>query len=195
MQPPRHICRDLARIHPLLRLGWDGTADKFGLIMVTRSRLAKRTFYEYWRGRGPVFSKTGRPRADWDALGQIPMYLIDVDVEDVFSGRICRMAKQWMRPFAARYVESATQAGRDIESNIEEMGHDAGLRLYHEGQKNGAGAPIVAKKFIKPSDNQMNIRNGAFDQSKRFLPDKMPEGWKKQIEMDEGAVDDLGSIG
>lgn len=162
--------------------------------MITRSRLAKRTIYEYWRGRGPVFSKTGRPQADWDQIGQVPMYLIDVKPEDVFSGRICRMAKQWMRPLAARYVESAKQAGRDLDSRIDDMGHEAGLRLYREGQRDGAGAPIVARKFIEPTHNQKNVRNGRFDQKNRYLPDKMPEGWQKQLDMDEGDPDDLGSV-
>jgi hypothetical protein len=122
------------------------------------------------------------------------MYLIDVTPEDVFSGRICRMAKQWMRPFAARHLEAARQAGRDAESHIEAMGHDAGLRLYCEGQKDGAGAPIVAKKFIERTPNQINTESGRFDQSDRFMPDRLPKGWKEQLAMDEGDPHDLGSI-
>lgn len=194
MHPPRHVCEQLARIHPLLRIGWDGEEGVFGLLMVTRSRLAARTYFEYWRGRGPVFSKTGRPRADWDEVGHVPMYLIDVKPEDVFSGRICRSARQWMRPFAPRYLESAKQAGRDIDSHIDDMGHDAGLRLYGEAQHDNAGAPIVAKKFIERTPNQRNTEAGRFDQRDRFVPDKIPEGWRKQIEMDEGDPTDLGSI-
>lgn len=194
MHPPRHVCEALARVHPLLRVGWDGAGDTFGLLMVTRSRLAKRTFYEYWRGRGPVFSRSGRPRPDWDEIGRVPMYLIDVEPKDVFSGRICRMARQWMRPFAATYMERARQAGRDIESHIDDMGYDAGLRLYREGQRDGAGAPIVAKKFIERTPNQLNAESGRFDQSNRFLPERIPKGWRKQIAMDEGDPDDLGSV-
>ena len=194
MQPPAHICEQLARVHPLLRIGWDGAEGSFGLLMITRSRLAKRTFFEYWRGRGPVFSRTGRPRADWDEIGRVPMYLIDVEPRDVFSGRICRMARQWMRPFAPQYLEGARQAGRDIESQIDDMGHDAGLRLYGEGQRDGTGAPIVARKFIERTPNQLNTESGRFDQTNRFVPDRIPEGWREQIAMDEGDPTDLGSI-
>ena len=121
------------------------------------------------------------------------MYLIDIEPEDVFSGRVCRMAKQWTRPIAARYVESVKRSEADVECNVEARGHEAGLDLYRRAMKDGAGAPIVAKKFIKPTDNQINVRDGNFKNS--TLPDEIPEGWQRQLDMDEGDPDDLGSIG
>lgn len=122
------------------------------------------------------------------------MYLIDIEPEDVFSGRVCRLARQWTRPIAARYVESVKRVGADNESRIEALGHEMGLRVYHEAQKDNSGAPIVAKKFIDRTPNQRNVEAGRFDQTKRFLPDDMPEGWQQQIDADEGDPDDLGSI-
>jgi hypothetical protein len=122
------------------------------------------------------------------------MYLTDLEPEDVFSGRVLRLAKQWTRPLAARYLESARQADRDTETRIEEMGHEMGLEVWKEGQRSGAGAPIVAKKFCRPTQNQLNVRNGVYDQSAKVLPRAIPKSWEKAAKDDEGDPDDLGSI-
>lgn len=194
MYAPVHMCEKLAVYHSGLRLGWDGEENKFGLLMVARKRLAARTYHGLWAGRGPVFSKNGRPRPDWDEVVKTPMHLAELSPEDVFSGRVLKLVKRWTRPLAARTHESAKAESRRIEGQLEETGHKMGLDLYRKGQSGGYGAPVVAKKFVEPTINQKRMRNGEFDKSNSLMPPPPPGGWEKHLAMDEGDPDDLGSV-
>jgi hypothetical protein len=122
------------------------------------------------------------------------MHLAEVSPEDVFSGRVLRLVKRWTRPIAARIHESASEASKDIARRTEDLGRKMGEEVWRKGQRDGAGAPIVAKKFITPTVNQMRLRAGELDQSECLLPPAPPGGWDKHLSKDEGDADDLGKV-
>ena len=194
MEAPPFVCQKLAEHHPGLRLGWDGEKDKFGLLMIFRKRLATKVYYEYWNWRGPVFDKRGRPRPDWDSVVKTPMYLSDLTPEDVYSGRVLWLARQWTRPLLAEYYRDCRKKGQDLESFADDVAHQAGLDLYREGQRDGSGAPIVAKKFIEPTVNQTKLRDGGFDFQNKFVTEAPGGSWDRWANEDEGDPDDLGEV-
>ena len=194
--PPVDICRRLARFHPQLRLGWDGENQTFGLIQLYHRRDAKLTYREFWDNRGPTFSKTGRPIRDWDFWARKPVYLIDISPGDVCGGEVIGLVKRWARPIASRFHESLVESKKDNLRAIDAMGYDAGNRIFKEGQRDGSGAPILAKKFHEPTVNMVKYRNfdeGEYIESK--LPAAPPGGWQKHIDKDQGDAGVLGDVG
>ena len=194
MEAPAEICRRLKEFHPWLRLGWDGNKRKFGLVQLYHAKDAKASFREFWRHQGPLFSASGRPEYhDYDGLLRKPMYLIDIEPRDVFSGKVVRLAKRWARPIAARMKESQDEQNYDRKKKYDDLRLSMADYVYSEGKRDNH-APIVAKKFVKPSENQVAFREGQFDKPRghQFAPP--PEGWDKAIEKDQGDASDLGDI-
>lgn len=217
MEPTKQICRDLSRFHRRLRLGWDGESQAFGLIQLFHKYDAERTMREPW-DHGPIFSRGGRPGyLDYDPLVYFPFYLIRLDRtarqpfdgekdakgEPIFYdpglhgwGYLMKLVKKWARPMAARAYKSAMQKGREIERFVQDMSFDMAERLYRDGQRGGAGAPIVAKKHATRSINSLRYEAGELDFTERSLPPTPPGGWAKHLAADiEGDPDNLGSVG
>lgn len=203
MEAPSHVCKALAEFHPRLRIGWDGESRAFGLIRLLHSVDFARTLREHW-DHGPVFSRKGRPRPDWDLISFHPIYLIRLTEKDIgFDplvegwGRLLKLAKRWyLRPIAARVHESKTEQARIQDSFIADVADDMAARVFRDGQRSGVGAPIVAKKFINPTANQVRNRAGGFNNTERFLPRAPTGGWQNHLDRDigPGDPDDLGSV-
>lgn len=203
MEAPSYICKQLADFHPRLRIGWDGASRTFGLVRLLHQVDYVRTLREPW-DHGPIFSAKGRPRPDWDMLSFYPIYLIrltrkDIDYDPLVDGwgLLLKLVKRWhLRPIAARVYEGKMEQRREVDSYIESVADDMASRIYREGQRSGAGAPILAKKFIEPTLNQVKNRSGVFDDTERLLPKAPKGGWGKALENDigPGDPDDLGSI-
>lgn len=125
MHPPSWICKELERIHPQLRLGWvgrdrSGPADElnkgsFALIQLYHQRDASRTFFTPWNATGPVFG------TDYDRLARVPVYLADIEPQDVFSGACIPLIRRWMRPLKERVVEAQVAKGREYESSNQDL--------------------------------------------------------------------------
>lgn len=197
MEPPSWVCRKVAEVHPQARLAWDGDLGKYGLIQLYSKRDASATFREPWNSRGPIFSKSGRPAPDWDLLSRIPIYLIELNWQDVHSGKIVQIVKRWVRPIAARIHESALEKGKATESKVQDMEGELAAKIYKEGQANGAGAPIEARKFYKKPRNSLRREAGELDFTKKHLPVAPPGGWKKYLDrdskMDKGLEHESGA--
>lgn len=202
MEAPAFVCRSLTGFHPKLRLGWDGKSQAFGLLQIFHHHDAERSFREEW-SHGPVFSRTGRPRADWDLLSHVPIYLIRLTQRDIgFDpniqgwGKLLKLVKRWARPIGARVYNKAMEKGHAIENFVDAMSIDMADRIYRSGQRSGVGAPIVAKKFIEPTLNQARRNVGGLTFEESQLPPPPPGGWEKAKAADrigESDPDDLGS--
>jgi hypothetical protein len=177
-------------------LGWDGEGRTFGLLQLYHRRDADTTYREPWINQGPTFSKSGRPGfRDWDFWSRRPFYIIDIAPRDVQSGKVIGLVKRWARPIAARYHESFIEKERNTLNSIESIGYEVGNRIYREGARSGAGAPILAKKFHEQTANMarhLEHDDDAFIESR--LPQAPPGGWEKHKEADQGDAADLGEI-
>lgn len=193
--PPQDICRQLAAFHPQLRLGWDSEHHRFGLVQLYNRRAAKTTFRDRWGSRGTLFSKTGRPAPDWDAWSRVPMYIIDIPPRDVFSGKVLKDVKHWVRPVYARVYKSAMEERREVLRKIDAIGHEAGGEIYRESQARGQTYNI-AKKHIDPSNRYKRYKHGSMveDLADRAIPPAPEGGYDKHVAADEGDAGDLGSI-
>mgnify|MGYP001568727457 FL=1 len=181
LYPSTYICRSLARIHPFARLGWDAEGERFALVRLIPSRAVDSSFKEPWGQRGPIFSKRGSIAPDWDPLARAPMYEIDLAVDDVYSGRIVRLLRRWMGDPFTRIYRSALEAGRDREARTQAASIERGEHLYRRGQSSGAGAPVVAKKFIRPTMNQARYHAGELDFTHSMIPPAPSGGWARHL--------------
>jgi hypothetical protein len=194
MYPPVHICRALKRIHPWIRLGWVGEKNLFGLVQLYYVRDAVKSYRDPWLQQGPLFSSSGRPEYhDWDGVFRKPMHIIDIPIEDVYSGKVVRSVQQWLRPIAARVKDSLDKHQQDtkayFDSVTEGMTEDILFR-----SRNANHAPIVAKKFIERTPNQQRMDAGLFDRPIGTTLAAPPGGWDRARAKDEGDASDLGSI-
>lgn len=194
MYAPEWVCRKLSDFHPNLRIGWDGKERTFGLVHLYHWSDAQKTYRQFWQDHGPIFSKSGRPRPDWDLHQRVPVYIIDVTPQDVFSGKIVALVKRWVRPIASRVYTSAIAEGKRRETYENDRAGEQADKVYWKSQRRGYHAPVVAKKFRSRTANAIRNERGEFDLTKRFLPPEPEYGWSKALENDKGDADDLGSI-
>jgi hypothetical protein len=193
--PPARTCQKLHDFSPLLRLAWDGELGKFALVQLFSMRRAAKSYREPWKRRGPIFDKNGKTRQDFSRLSYVPIYIIDVETEDVFSGEVVRLVKRWSRPIAARVHEAALEKGRALESNFKDMAHEMGSELYKKSQAGGYGAPVVARKHVEESLNYKLHKSGMMPTiTEGIMPPAPDGGWEKHIKADKGDHDKLGSI-
>lgn len=176
MIPPSDICRRLAKLHSHLRLGFDGESGQYGLIQLYHRRDFNKTVREPWGHRGPIYSKKGEWRSDWGD-DRFPVYLTGLTPQVVHGGEVLGLVKRWARPIAPRIKEGALERGKDAETKANDLCEDMGAKVFRTGQRDGAGAPIVAKKFIKPTPNQRRMRQGELDFTEKCLPPPPPGGW------------------
>lgn len=194
---PGWVCRKIADFHPHLRLAWHGEDGCFSLIQLYHNRDASLTYREHWADRGPIFSKSGRPMfQDWDGMIYHPIWVVDVPIQDVFSGKIVKTVKRWATPIASRVYKASKEASKNVESYVEDLSEAMGDEMYYEKQRGRMGnhAPIVAKKFIEPNRNELRYRAGELDFSDCRVPPPPPGGYEKHLEKDQGDPDDLGEI-
>jgi hypothetical protein len=108
MHPPAHVCRELYRLHPHLRLAWVGRAPlsegelnpgSFAIVQLYSQRDAgtpdePNSYREFYDAalqlndagiaemsridRGPIFNKDGGLRRDWDPLQRTPMFIANL---------------------------------------------------------------------------------------------------------------------
>jgi hypothetical protein len=169
-------------------LGWDGEAKRFGLIQLYHRRDSEKTFREPWGRRGPIFSKTGRPSPDWDHWSRLPIYVIDVSIEDVQSGAVLALVRRWLRPIAARMRETAQERANSFQTKVDEMGDRMGDEIYALGQRHDSITNNVARKHMEaPTENRRRYDNGELDlsESQMRLPEP-PGGWDKHMDADQG---------
>ena len=185
MHPPSWICRALHRVHPQLRLAWLGrektsedelNPGSFALAQLYHISDVQEfedptTFRLPWTAdpvegldgktrtkrvnRGPIFSRDGGTRADWDTAFRVPIFVATMDssygitTEDVLSGRFLSDVRRWMVPIERRVQESAIEAGRSLESKADDIAGQMSDHLAYQANKPDATTVIMANKHAK----------------------------------------------
>lgn len=228
MHLPAHLCRSLYRIHPQLRFAWVGrekayegelNPGSFAVVQLYHNRDAgtpdyPNTFREFWDvgfipdmygapilgpvSRGPIFSRNGSLRRDWDPLQRSPMLISVLDgykpqdefVEedgdanfshyDVFSGRVLLTIRQWLLSPYARFVHSAKQKGKEFRSKVQNIAHEASSELWADANKSDTTSVTLAKKHQKDDlgVQQLNAwkdRGGSASIEESFMPPPLPK--------------------
>ena len=123
------------------------------------------------------------------------LYIIDLDTRDVLTGRVMKDIHRWVRPIASRVHVAALEQKRQTVKEVDDWSRELGADLFKEGQRSGEGAPIVAKKFIKPTVNQVRSGRGEIEVGSTLIPPPPPGGFEKYLRKDEGDPGDLGNVG
>ena len=145
MHAPDWVSEALYRVSPNARLGWAGeerTSDEeelnkgtFALIELYSKRDARHTLLEKWNKRGPIFGR------DWDRMTDVPVYVIEVDTKDVFSGKIVKLVKRWLTPIQERFDEINLERGREYESMANDITGAMAERMVWKANRTDATSP------------------------------------------------------
>lgn len=209
MYPPAHVCRALYDVYPWLRLAWNGKAESFAVVQLYHVSDCGDmddpiTFREYWdittelnehgdavrvpASKGPIFSKEGDTKRDWDPLTRIPIDVVTLadhgfGIQEVFSGSFLPMIREWLKPIEDRIYEAALDRGKQLATEVEDTIEGMTDFLWHEASKPDAVSTIEAKKHIKPTRHQKEDRAGKLDLTQRFVEEipKPPKKTKRTV--------------
>lgn len=210
MHPPRHACLALYRLHPQMRLAWLGRPPKsedelnpgcFAVIQLYHwsncgTRENPTTFREMWDAttvsdnfgescriridRGPIFSRYGELKKDWDVNNRIPIFAMTLDgsytyddgtpicTDDVFSGKFIDAVRSRLTPIVSRIQSKARSMARDLDNTAEAIGNEMGDFLWHEANKTGQTRDHTvtigeANKAMALHEKRKQWRNGFED--------------------------------
>lgn len=164
MEPPSFVCKAIYDMHKRVRLAWHGPTETFALIQFMHETDvgrpgAESTAYEFWAttcrlregriistvriDRGPIFNRRGRTTPDWNWSGYHPIFIADlgeyhIDNYKVFGGGIIPIMRRWLAPLKKRLVESRVEAGRQLQSNAEDIAGEATDYLWSQANNSDA---------------------------------------------------------
>lgn len=111
--------------------------------------------------RGPIFSREGLPRRDWDPLYYVPVVMFvangqyesfgrKLTNESFFDGHFIASVLDWReKPRNQRARDSRIQAGKDLAREVDAMTSDMADELHRASLKADATRVPVAKKHFK----------------------------------------------
>ena len=140
------ILRRLEGIDPDFRLG-----TKFGrrfmlvkLMPIRKLSLAPLLELSLYRGR-----LLGRP---YDTATQLPIMLEDITAEQLSSGDVLRVAKEWKRSAAEKRAEASASTRSQTERMVDETAEEAVDRRMFDLRHGADRGERVAKKFLSKRD-------------------------------------------
>ena len=192
MHAPEFVCKALYRTHPQLRLAWQGRPRKyageinpgsFAIVQLYHVRDVGDlddtfTFREMWDTtvvagptgtpervrvqRGPIFSRDGSTRPDWDPLFRVPVFVMTLDEaythpdgepivpQDVLSGKILPTIREFLQPVKKRIVEADLDRKRDLKSKARDLGGQIGEELWYKAKRHdNAARRDIAYKHVR----------------------------------------------
>jgi hypothetical protein len=176
MHPPKWVEIELERIMGQARLGWDGERQKFALIELRKKREQIERDLSIgtpWKSsQGPIFGSR------YDLLSEVPIYIISIDIEDVFSGKILALTKRWMTPFKDRVMDVCLEAGKETEAEMQDLTGEAGEYLdWHAHQSWATSDNSLHLGDVTEADKKVLSGEGKHDFTETFVPNN-PEGGK-----------------
>lgn len=201
MYPPSWACEAVYRIHPQLRIGWAGrprgdggelNQGDFALVQLYhKSDVGPMgdpiTSRETWDvttiegpfgetervrcARGPIYSKTGSSRRDWDPLVRVPMFIctlndaygIDQKNDDGIWSQTIEKIHRWVRPVYDRIREHEVEKGRRMNYEAEELGREMTDSLWRDANNNDTGRVMMTK-----DDAMKNTNWGRLERNKNL---------------------------
>jgi len=146
MRAPDWVCEEVERINPLARIGWEGETQRFAVLDLYPKRLADVTFKTLWEGRGPVFG------SDYDHLQRIPIWIDEVSVEDVFSGKVTQIVKRLCKDIQERLNKTWQEEQESQRRTKKELAGAMGSHMYWNSQKSLNATNIIADKHISKAE-------------------------------------------
>lgn len=176
MEAPAWVIRKLYEANKDARLGWAGAERKpgepmnrgtFALIELRPARAVAqdRSIIGIRWNHGPIFGRR------YDPLRRVPIFIIAVSPEDVFSGRVIDNLKRWSTPFKDRALQEQRERGFEYESEVTELAHEQADHMLHQArQTSSAGVEATPRKHLTASEKEvlsgdylerpeMNLRN------------------------------------
>lgn len=148
MRPPDWVCREVEKVHPICRLGYEG-GDVMHLIELWRVRERPTTIMgREFKGR--IFG------SKYDLLMRVPLAITTVPIEQAFSGEVINVVRRLTKNFAKRRMEALLEEGRRQEAELRSMAEEMGKEVYWQHKKgvNGRGT-IVPDEQITPFEKSV----------------------------------------
>ena len=161
MHPPEWILKKLYEVNKDARLGGSGKDRKpgdplnFGTFALIELRPARavdtdRSIIGVRWNHGPIFGK------HYDPLRRVPIFIIAVSCEDVFSGRVIDNLKRWSTPFKQRALAVQKERGDEYELEVTELAHEqADSMMFDAKQTSSAGVEATPRKHLTAAEKEV----------------------------------------
>jgi hypothetical protein len=185
MHAPDWVTEELFNVHKQARLAWLGVPSDddeaegeekelnrgtFVLLQLYHKRdvanISTVTPWEEFPCKGPIFGRR------FDPISRKPVVLAYITPQDVFSGKVIKMVKDWCKPMKQRYAETAQAKGKQLNETLDDqVGEAADYMMWKANQ--GYDKPnIVARKHISKRDQAILSGDVDNDVSDMFMPEK-----------------------
>lgn len=170
---PRHACEALARLQKDLRWAWNGPLNSFSIVQIMDSKFCgtpanpKLAFDEYWGYEdiltplgeletrpvdvGPIFSRDGTFKADWNKEKQFPIHALNFAVlkwppECVYDTGFIPRLREFLRRSSERTKEINEKRYRETRHFIDDQARENVDRLRFKASKNYDTNKIFTKE-------------------------------------------------
>lgn len=148
LYPAPHILRKIEKIDYLARIGWNPIDKCFALIEIwkKREREAKNSiigcdFPLDWK----VFG------SKWDWLSEMPIYITDITIDEMMTGRVIELLKRWTSPLKKRIREDQKEARDQYNYAMDQVGDEMGEDIFARAKKE-IWPDITSPYDITPED-------------------------------------------
>jgi len=167
-------------MHKRVRLAWHGETETFALIQFMHETDvgkpgAESKAYEFWATtcrlregniistvcieRGPIFNRYGGTTPDWPWSGYHAIFIADlgeyhITNYQVMGGGIIPIMRRWLQPLKKRLLDSRVEAGRQLQTNAEDIAHEATDYLWSKANT----SDYVSDTSSTVVDNSMAMR-------------------------------------
>lgn len=176
MHPPAHVCRQLYKKYPDLRLAWHGLWGKFCVVRLSPKRMTMEhssafiMFGTMWdiqdelddhgnvrtvgKSYGPVFSKDGIEKADWDRLStDVLMQAVIENVRDVFNGAVVKQIQYQSRNEQKRaQAKVEHEKGKMLRDAAHGYAEDTANKARYYLNRHDGLTTNMSKKHMKEDD-------------------------------------------
>lgn len=129
--------------------------------------------------RGPVFSRTGEVRRDWDPLFFKPVIEFachesyGLSTQNVFNGSLVYwLTKMSHREAARQHAAKVVQDARDFATLVDSGVENSLDQIWDAAKKDVHSTSHIARKHIEPSFSQKRADAGQLDTKKWYLNKK-----------------------
>ena len=180
MMPPADVCRRMYETDAWARIAWAGrertdeerfngdeslNLGRFILVKLLHKADRETSIQERWTAKhGPLFSRRGKTRPDYNTTTYIPVWTGEFSVEEVYSGRCVSMLKDWNRPWLDRQRTNLKLASQDLTDQRLDLSEAMADEMVFNSNKTGAQRPeAVPYKSIPKED--LAVLHGDVDES------------------------------
>lgn len=152
--PPDWVVREIARIHPDCRIGYEG-GETYSLVELWPPRLANPMWGK--RFEGHVFG----PR--FDPVSRMPLAITSVPIESVHDGSVLFDVRRMLTSGEQRRKNAVRAKVQAEQTQLDELAEQVGDQVWHNATRTGrTGSTAMARKHL--TNDERRILSGEADE-------------------------------